>query len=69
DVIANVTGRTVDARYGESQKGDVMHTYADISAAETALGYRPTVALEDGIARETEWVEALLRRLDGRDTP
>ncbi|MDH4036660.1 MAG: NAD-dependent epimerase/dehydratase family protein [Candidatus Krumholzibacteria bacterium] len=69
DVIANVTGRTVDARYGESQKGDVMHTYADISAAETALGYRPTVALEDGIAREAEWVEALLRRLDGRDTP
>jgi nucleoside-diphosphate-sugar epimerase len=65
DVIAKVTDRTVDARYGETQKGDVMHTYADISAAGAGLGYRPAVALEDGIAREAEWVDGMLRRLEG----
>jgi UDP-glucose 4-epimerase len=68
DVIARVTDRTVDARYGESQKGDVMHTYADISAAAAELGYRPVVALEDGIAREAEWVDAMLTRVGGRGT-
>ncbi|HEU4364554.1 MAG TPA: NAD-dependent epimerase/dehydratase family protein [Candidatus Krumholzibacteria bacterium] len=63
DVIGQVTGRTVDARYREEQKGDVMHTFADISAADAELGYRPAVALEAGLAREVEWVDAVYRRL------
>jgi UDP-glucose 4-epimerase len=64
DVIANAANRKVDARYTEAHKGDVMHTYADISAAVAELGYQPTVALEEGIEREVEWVGALYRRID-----
>ena len=64
DVIADATNHTVDARFTEEQKGDVMHTSADISAAGTELGYRPTVGLSEGIVREVEWVDALYRRLE-----
>lgn len=66
DVIGRVTGRTVDVRYVEPQKGDVTHTFADISLAARELGYAPGFAIEDGIAREKEWIEAVYRRL-GRD--
>ncbi len=65
DVIGSVTNRTVDVRYKDAQKGDVMHTFADISAAESALGYRPSVGLEEGLAQEAEWVGAIMRRVAG----
>ena len=35
--------------------GDIRHCYADISAAKTLLGYRPTISLEDGMADLIEW--------------
>lgn len=66
DVIGRVTNRAVDARYTGEQKGDVMHTFADISAAGAELGYRPAVALEAGMEREVEWLDAVYRRL-GRE--
>jgi len=56
DLIGRVTGRKPDARYREAQKGDVMHTLADISLAARELGYAPRVGIEDGIAREVEWM-------------
>jgi dTDP-L-rhamnose 4-epimerase len=39
-------------------KGDVMHTYADISLARRELGYAPRVALEEGLTREIDWIAA-----------
>jgi len=39
-------------------KGDVMNTYADISLAKRELGYAPRVGLEEGLAREIEWIES-----------
>lgn len=41
----------------ERQPGDSRETFADISAAEVALGYRPTVSLYDGLARMVAWAE------------
>jgi UDP-glucose 4-epimerase len=67
DVIGTVVNRTVDVRFMDEQKGDVMHTYADISAAAAELGYQPTVGIEEGIAREAEWVDAVYRRIDARE--
>lgn len=64
DAIGRVTDRTIDVRYVGDQKGDVTHTFADISRAEAALGYRPRVALEEGIVREVEWIEHIYRQLD-----
>jgi UDP-glucose 4-epimerase len=63
DVIGRVTDRTLDVRYGDEQKGDVMHTFADISVAARELGYTPRVGIEEGIVREMEWVDAFYRGL------
>jgi UDP-glucuronate 4-epimerase len=38
------------------QLGDVTQTWADISAAQSALGYEPRVAIETGIERFVEWL-------------
>ena len=63
DVMGNVLNRKLDVRYAETQKGDVMHTFADVSLAARELGYAPQTSLEDGLVREAEWVESLYRRL------
>lgn len=39
----------------ESRDGDIDHSRADISAANAALGYDPTVSFEDGLERTLEW--------------
>ena len=64
DVIGGLLGGSLDVRYRPAQKGDVMHTYADIALASRELGYAPRVGIEEGIQREVEWVRAAIRRLD-----
>ncbi len=63
DLMGRVTGRTPNARFSDTQKGDVMHTMADISLAQRELGYAPEVGIEAGIAREAEWLDAQRRRV------
>jgi nucleoside-diphosphate-sugar epimerase len=57
DLMGRVTHRTPDARFSDTQKGDVMHTMADISLAARELGYAPKIGIEEGIAREAEWLD------------
>ncbi|MCI0451641.1 MAG: NAD-dependent epimerase/dehydratase family protein [Candidatus Latescibacteria bacterium] len=63
DVIGRVLNRKLDVRYTETQKGDVMHTFADVSLAARELGYAPKTTLEAGLLHEAEWLESLGRRL------
>jgi len=37
-------------------EGDVRDTFADRSRVEELIGYRPTVLLADGLARQVRWV-------------
>jgi UDP-glucuronate 4-epimerase len=37
------------------QPGDVEATYADVSDLERDIGFRPSTAIEDGIARFAQW--------------
>jgi nucleoside-diphosphate-sugar epimerase len=53
----------VEVVFKEAVKGDVMHTYADISLARRELGYSPKMNLEEGIGREVEWVDSLRKTL------
>jgi len=41
--------------YGPEREGDIKHSLADISQAESALGYKPTVDFEEGLRRTVEW--------------
>jgi UDP-glucose 4-epimerase len=58
-LAAGIGGRArAQIVFEEPVKGDVMHTYADISLARRELGYAPRVALEEGLVREIDWIEA-----------
>ncbi len=65
DILTGNLPRTgeMNVVYKEPIKGDVMHTYADISLAKRELGYSPETGLEEGIKREIEWVKSLNKML------
>jgi UDP-glucuronate 4-epimerase len=37
------------------QPGDVPVTYADITLAETKLGFRPTTSIDEGLPKFVAW--------------
>jgi UDP-glucose 4-epimerase len=56
ELVGEVTGRRPDVIREEAQKGDVRDTSADTSAARQDLGFRSTVSLREGLAREWDWI-------------
>jgi len=56
ELVKQVTGRQVAVKREEIQKGDMKDTHADTTAARRDLGFRSTVALREGLAREWSWV-------------
>jgi UDP-N-acetylglucosamine/UDP-N-acetyl-alpha-D-glucosaminouronate 4-epimerase len=44
--------------YGPERDGDIKHSLADISQAQAALGYKPTVDFEEGLKRTVDWYRA-----------
>jgi UDP-glucose 4-epimerase len=59
DMIARVSGRSVQIDHQPVQKGDMRDTYADTSRAERDFGFRPTVDLETGLRTMFRWMEAI----------
>ena len=55
EVIEACTGKKAIKRMLPMQPGDVRATYADVSALAEAVGYRPRVALEQGMGRFVAW--------------
>ena len=53
--LADALGKPAVLEHLPEQPGDVRQTYADISRAETELGYRPTTPFAEGIARFVAW--------------
>jgi nucleoside-diphosphate-sugar epimerase len=58
EAVGRVADRAVQIEYVLARPGDVLHSYADIAIAREALGYDPTVGLEDGLERTLEWMMA-----------
>jgi len=54
-IRAVVRPRPVDVCFAARRKGEVPHTYCDISRARRALDYRPVTSLPDGLARTWAW--------------
>jgi len=51
ELVAEITGRPLAPRHEPPRPGDVRHSEADVSRAESELGYRPIVSLEEGLRR------------------
>ncbi len=56
EVLEKELGVEANKDFQPRQVGDVSTTFADIHAAGEALGYRPKVSLEEGIARFVKWL-------------
>ena len=62
DLIAKLTGRSLDVRHQPAEKGDMRDTWADTSLARADLGFQPSQTLEAGLAAECEWLARELGR-------
>jgi UDP-glucuronate 4-epimerase len=56
ELLAAALGVTANVVQGELQPGESRVTFADVSKATAALGYRPQVSLEEGVRRWVEWL-------------
>ena len=55
DLVEAACGRPAVRELLPMQPGDVTATYADISAIERDLGFRPSVPIEVGVPRFVDW--------------
>ena len=54
-LLQGLTSYSGSPIYAAERGGDIKHSLADISAAETHLGYKPKVNFEDGLRRTVDW--------------
>jgi len=51
DRINQLMGKNIKAVYGESRRGDIAHSLADITKAQELLGYQPVVSFTAGLQK------------------
>lgn len=49
DKIISISGKNTDMIFKDKRKGDIKHSYADISKAKKVLGFKPEIDLTEGI--------------------
>lgn len=54
-LLNKLVGKAIPTSYNPVRTGDVEHSLADISQAQTILGYAPTVDTATGLAQTLEW--------------
>ena len=54
-----IAGRKARLKRYDRQKGDVRHTSASLEAARSKFAYAPSVNLEEGLARQWQWIQTL----------
>ncbi|MFO1190136.1 MAG: NAD-dependent epimerase/dehydratase family protein [Alphaproteobacteria bacterium] len=57
-VLEDAIGRKAKIELAPMQPGDVKETFADISAIERDLGYRPTTPIDVGVPRFVSWYKS-----------
>lgn len=58
-IVEKISGRAAKLKRSGRQQGDVRRTNARLDSARSALGYRPRVGLEEGLARQWEWMQTV----------
>jgi nucleoside-diphosphate-sugar epimerase len=58
DAICDAAGHTVSPVFGPPRPGDIVHSRADITAAQESFNYRVHVPFREGIRRTVQWYQA-----------
>src|ERR1035441_3494685 len=58
DALKELTGYAGAVKYAPERGGDIKHSLADITQAQTHLGYKVLVNFEDGLRRTVEWYKS-----------
>lgn len=58
-LFEKIIQKKVRIKWAERQKGDVLHTFANIEKAHKDLHYSPQTSLSDGLEREWIWLKKL----------
>jgi nucleoside-diphosphate-sugar epimerase len=56
ETIGRILDKPVERRTLPPRAGDIRDSWADLTKAERLLGYRPQVALEEGLRRTVEFL-------------
>lgn len=59
-IIEKTVGKQIKLKYVETQKGDVIDTYADTALAREVIGYKPEVNVETGIEKQVDFRREIL---------
>jgi UDP-glucuronate 4-epimerase len=63
ELLERALGVKAEKRFLPAQPGDVEDTFADMTDLETAIGYAPKVAIEEGVDRFIQWFKGYADRL------
>lgn len=55
ELIVDIAGTDAPITHTDGRDGDIRHSAADITAAQTDLDYEPTVALREGLEQTVNW--------------
>jgi UDP-N-acetylglucosamine/UDP-N-acetylgalactosamine 4-epimerase len=55
EILRSVEDKAIQAIHREARGGDVRDSLADITKAQTLLGYRPTVRFKEGLVQTYQW--------------
>ncbi len=59
-IVEKLLGEKVNFKKIESSKGDVRNTFADISKARNAFGFKPSIDIEQGLSKQIEWMKEMV---------
>ncbi len=54
--IEKISGKKALLSFNEPQKGDALHTFADVSKAVKDFNYSPTVTITEGLKQQYDWL-------------
>ncbi len=57
-IMENAFGKEAEKEFLPMQAGDVKATYADTSALESWVGFKPNTSLKQGVKKFSEWYKA-----------
>jgi len=61
ELMRDFYGEESRVEYQPPRKGDVLHSLADITSAQTAFSYNPSVSLEEGLEEYLNWCKAAIK--------